>query len=231
MLHQRSRRATHARRTLIVVMICGAAIAGATIGRAQSAPSKNAAFDELYERGQRANGGLKTLTARFTETTTSPLLTRPLVARGTLALQRPSTVVLRYDMPEARTVLIDDARLILSWPGRNIHQTRHIGQIQSRIQKYFVDGDPEELRKSFDITVTDAEKRAGADHIVLVPKRKQIREGLTLLDVWIDHSSLLLAAMRMTFAGGETKLMTLEDVVPNAPIAPGTFAHPPQTTR
>jgi len=34
----------------------------------------------------------------------------------------------------------------------------------------------------------------------------------------------------MTFAGGETKLMTLEDVVPNAAIAPGTFA-PPQTTR
>ena len=231
MLHQRSRRATHARRALMFVIMCGSAIAGATIGRAQSAPSKNAAFDELYERGQRANSGLKTLPARFTETTPSPLLRRPLVARGTLALQRPSTVVLRYDTPEARSVLIDEARLILSWPGRNIHQTRNIGQIQSRIQKYFIDGDPEELRKSFDITVTGAEKRAGADHVVLVPKRKQIREGLTLLDLWIDHSSLLLAAMRMTFAGGETKLMTLEDVVPNAPIAPGTFAHPPQTTR
>jgi outer membrane lipoprotein-sorting protein len=231
MLHQRIGGATYARRTLMFVIICGSAIAGATIGRAQSAPSKNAAFDELYERGQRANGGLKTLTARFTETTTSPLLTRPLVARGTLALQRPSTVVLRYDAPEARTVLIDDARLILNWPGRNIHQTRNIGQIQSRIQKYFVDGDPEELRKSFDITVTDAERRAGTDHVVLVPKRKQIREGLTLLDLWIDHASLLLVAMRMTFAGGETKLMTLEDVVPNAAIAPGTFAHPPQTTR
>lgn len=231
MLHQRSRRATDARRTLVLVMMWSSAIAGAAIGRAQSAPLKNAAFDELYERGQRANGGLKTLTARFTETTTSPLLTRPLVARGTLALQRPSTVVLQYDAPEARTVLIDDKRLLLSWPGRNIYQTSNIGQMQSRIQKYFVEGNPAELRKSFDITVTDAEKRAGADHVVLVPKRRQIREGLTLLDLWIDHSSLLLAAMRMTFTGGETKLMTLEDVVPNAPIAPGTFAHPPQTTR
>jgi outer membrane lipoprotein-sorting protein len=230
MLHQRSHGATHARRALIFAIMCGAASAGASITRAQSSASANAAFDELYERGQRANGGLKTLTARFTETTTSPLLTRPLVARGTLALQRPSTVVLRYDMPEARTVLIDDARLILSWPGRNIHQARNIGQIQSRIQKYFVDGDPDELRKSFDITVTDAERRTGADHVVLVPKRKQIREGLTLLDLWIDHSSLLLVAMRMTFAGGETKLMTLEDVVPNAAIARGTFAPPPQTT-
>ncbi len=213
----------------MLVIICGAAIAGAAFVR-QPAASRDTAFDELYKRGQRANGGLKTLTARFTETTTSPLLTRPLVARGTLALQRPATVVLRYDMPEARTVLINDTRLILSWPGRNIYQTRNIGQMQSRIQKYFVDGDPDELRKSFDITVDNAEKQAGADHVVLVPKRKQIREGLTLLDLWIDHSSLLLTAMRMTFAGGETKLMTLEDVVPNAAIAPGTFAHPPQTT-
>jgi outer membrane lipoprotein-sorting protein len=207
------------------------AIASATIVRAQSTASKNTAFDELYQRGQRANGALKTLTARFTETTTSPLLTRPLVARGTLALQRPSTVVLQYDVPEARTVLIDNSRLILSWPGRNIHQTRNIGQIQSRIQKSFVDGNPDELRKSFDITVSNAETRAGSDHVVLVPKRKQIREGLTLLDLWIDRSSLLLTAMRMTFAGGETKLMTLENVVPNAAIAPGTFALPPQTAR
>jgi outer membrane lipoprotein-sorting protein len=231
MAHQRSRRGTDARRTLMWVVASVAVIVCATILHAQSSGTTNTAFDDLYRRGQLANGGLKTLTARFTETTTSPLLSRPLVARGTLALQRPSTVVLRYDVPEARVVLIDDTHLILSWPGRHIHQTRKIGQIQSRIHKYFVDGDPEELRKSFDITVTDAEKRTGSDHVVLVPKRKQIREGLTLLDLWIDHSSLLLTAMRMTFAGGETKLMTLEDVVPNAAIAPGTFASPPQTSR
>jgi outer membrane lipoprotein-sorting protein len=231
MPHQRSRHALHAL-ALVFFAACTAVVACVSIARAQS-PQKNPsrAFDELYQRGQKANGGLKTLTARFIETTTSPLLTKPLVARGTLALQRPSTVVLQYDAPEARTVIIDDKQLIISWPGRNIYQTRNIGQMQGRIQKYFVEGNPDELRKSFDITVTDAEQRAGSDHVVLVPKRQQIREGLTLLDLWIDHSSLLLTAMRMTFSGGETKLMTLEDVVPNAPIAPGTFAHPPRTTR
>ena len=226
MLLQRSRRAVSAH-ALGLFAWCAAAIAAAPIARAQ----KSGSFDDLYQRGQKANGGLKTLTARFTETTTSPLLTRPLVARGTLALQRPSTVVLHYDAPEARTVLIDDKTLLLSWPGRNIYQTSHIGQMQGRIQKYFIEGNPDELRKSFDITMSEAEKRAGADHVVLVPKRKQIREGVTLLDLWVDHSSLLLTAMRMTFAGGETKLMTLDDVVPNAPIAPGIFSRPPQTKR
>src|SRR5688572_7141300 len=94
MPHQRSRRALYAP-VLLLFMAGIAAVACASIVRAQS-PSKNTskAFDELYQRGQKANSGLKTLTARFIETTTSPLLTKPLVARGTLALQRPSTVVL-----------------------------------------------------------------------------------------------------------------------------------------
>ena len=230
MAHQRDH-GTAARRALVVVAACAVAIASATVAPAQRAPAKDTAFDELYRRGQLANAGLKTLTARFTETTTSALLTRPLVERGTLAVQRPSTVVLHYATPETRTVLIDDDRLILSWPGRHIHQARHIGQMQGRVQKYFVDSDPEELRRSFDIVVSDAEKRPGADHLSLIPKRKQIREGLTRLDLWIDHSSLLLAAMRMTFANGDTKLMTLEDVVPNASLAPDTFARPQQQTR
>lgn len=209
-----------------IFLLCAAAIASVVLVSAQRAPAAATAFDELYRRGQAANAGLKTLTARFTETTTSALLVTPIVERGTLSMQRPSTVVLQYTVPDMRTVLIDGDRLILSWPGRHIHQARNIGQMQGRVQKYFVDSDPAELRKSFDITVSDAETRPGTDHVVLLPKRQQIREGLTRLDLWIDHTSLLLAAMRMTFANGDTKLMTLEDVVPNAPLAPGTFARP-----
>ena len=230
MTHQRDRGTTT--RRALVVLVCGAAaIASVALASAQRAPATETAFDELYRRGQAANAGLKTLTARFTETTTSALLTKPIVERGTLSMQRPSTVVLHYSVPEARTVLIDGGRLIVSWPGRNIHQARNIGQMQGRVQKSFVDSDPDELRKSFDITVSDSEQRSGADHVVLLPKRQQIREGLTRLDLWIDRTSLLLAAMRMTFANGDTKLMTLEDVVPNATLAPGTFARPQQMPR
>ena len=57
----------------------------------------------------------------------------------------------------------------------------------------------------------------------MVPKRKQIREGLTRLELWLDQSSLLLSAMRMTFPNGDTKLMVLTDVVPNAPLDPAVF--------
>jgi outer membrane lipoprotein-sorting protein len=214
----------------VILAVCVIAICSAAISLGQP-PQPNETFDELYRRGQAANAGLKTLTARFTETTTSVLLTRPLVERGTLAVQRPDTVVLHYTVPETRTVWIDRNQLVVSWPARNIYQVSNIGRMQGRVQKYFVDSDANELRKSFDITVSDTEQRRGTDHVSLLPKRSQIREGLARLDLWIDQSSLLLAAMRMTFANGDTKLMTLDDVVPNAAIAPGTFARPQQTAR
>ena len=50
-----------------------------------------------------------------------------------------------------------------------------------------------------------------------------VAEGLSRLELWLDQTSLLLAAMRMTFPNGDTKLMVLEDVVANAPLDPGVF--------
>ena len=181
------------------------------------------AFDDLYRRGQSVNKNLKTLTARFTETTTSSLLTRPLVSHGVVAVERPARVALRYTDPEARLVLIDGGQMTLSWPGRNVRQVRDIGAAQRRVQKYFVDSSPAELRQHFDIETRETERPNPAYHLTMVPKRKQIQEGLTRLELWVDQSSQLLSAMRMTFPNGDTKLMEFEDVVPNAVLDPSMF--------
>ena len=181
-------------------------------------------FDDLYQRGQHANAAMKTLTARFTETTTSSLLTRPLVSHGRLAVERPSRVVLRYTDPESRVVLIDGNRMTLSWPSRKLHQETDIGSAQGRVQKYFVNGTAADLRKQFDLDAHDASDRPNTHYVTMVPRRKQIREGLARLDVWVNKSSLLMDAMKMTFANGDTKMMTFEDVVKNAAIEPGTFS-------
>jgi outer membrane lipoprotein-sorting protein len=187
------------------------------------APPARDWFDDLYERGQRANAAMKTLTAHFTETTTSSLLTRPLVSRGTLAVERPARVVLRYTDPESRVVLIDGNRMTMSWPSRNIRQVTDIGNAQGRVQKYFVNGTAAELRGQFDIQEHETSERPGTYHVTMLPKRKQIREALARLDLWVNRSSTLLDAMRMTFANGDTKTMAFDEVVPNAAIEPGTF--------
>ena len=128
-----------------------AAASSAQSGSAQSVTSSTASFDELYRRGYQTGAGIKTLTARFTETTTSSLLTRPLVAHGTLAVQRPSQVALRFADPEQRVVLISGERMTVSWPARNLRQVSNVSSSQNRIQKYLASDSPEELRRQFTI--------------------------------------------------------------------------------
>jgi len=182
-------------------------------------------FDELYAKGKQMNDGLKTLTARFTETTTSTLLTKPLIARGRIAVERPSRVVLRYREPDARTVLIDGNRMTVVWPTRNLRQVTDVTAAQGRIQKYFVNGTAADLRHEFQIDDHPAgDSRPNAYYLSMVPKRKQIHDTLARLELWVDRRSLLLDELKMTFANGDTKTMTFEDIVRNGTLEPGTFA-------
>jgi outer membrane lipoprotein-sorting protein len=191
---------------------------------ATAAPPSRDLFDEIYARGRGIESSLKTVTAHFTETTMSSLLSRPLVARGALAVERPAKIVLRYSDPELRTVFIDQNRLTLVWPSHAVHQQTDITAAQRRIDKYFLDKSPDELRRNFTITATEADDRAGTWRVTMVPTRKQIQQGLTRLDLWIDRTSMLLAAMRMTFPNADTKLMVFENVVVNGPIDPKVFS-------
>ena len=167
---------------------------------------------------------MKTLTASFVETTTSTLLTKPLTASGTLAVQRPSRIVLRYTEPDERVVLIDGDTMTTSWPSRSIRQSKDIGAAQKRIQKYFVDSSPKELRSHFTIEASEARDRPGTYLVTMVPKRKQMLEGLARLDLWVDGTTQLMTAMKMTFPNGDTKLMAFTDVKPNAPVDASRFS-------
>jgi outer membrane lipoprotein-sorting protein len=215
-------------RALAALAACIICIGGvATITAQSDKPSAAAmdAFDELYAKGKKANDAMKTLTAHFTETTTSTLLTKPLVARGRVAVERPSRVVLRYTEPDARTVLIDGNKMTMVWPSRSVRQVTDIGTTQGRIQKYFVNGTAADLRHEFQIEDhPSGGNRPNAYYISMIPKRKQIHETLARLDLWVDRRSLLLDVMKMTFANGDTKTMAFEDVVTNASLEPGTFA-------
>ena len=180
-------------------------------------------FDRIYERGQPLESTLRTLTASFVETSTSTLLVQPLVARGTLAVERPSRVVLQYREPDARTVLIDGNVLLVAWPSRAIRQQQDIGAAQGRVQKYFVGKSPDELRRHFKITAREAAGRPDTWNVELVPTRKQLLQGVTKIELWIAQETVLPTSMRLTFPNGDTKLMEFSDVRVNPPLPPGTF--------
>ena len=208
----------------VVLLLSIGTAAFAQRGTAPRPAPRPESFDDLYLRGQRANAAIKTLTAHFTESTTSSLLTRPLVSHGRLAIERPARVVLRYSDPELRVIVIDGNKMTMSWPSHNEHRTTDVGTAQGRVQKYFINGTAADLRAQFEIEEHEASDRPGTLHLTMIPKRKQIRETLARLDLWVMQSTLLLDAMRMTFANGDTKMMSFDEVVANAALEPGIFS-------
>jgi outer membrane lipoprotein-sorting protein len=181
-------------------------------------------FDEIYARSRGIEASMKTVTARFTETTTTALLTRPLVSHGVLAVVRPDRIVLRYADPEPHVVLIDGAQMTFSWRSRNITQRTDISAARRRIDKFFVDKSPAELRRTFRITSSTATDPVNTWHITMQPTRSQISQGLSRLQLWIDRTSLLLAAMRLDFPNGDSKLIAFEDVQVNGTVDPKLFS-------
>jgi outer membrane lipoprotein-sorting protein len=113
--------------------------------------------------------------------------------------------------------------MTVSWPSAGVHTVTDIGAAQRRVQKYFVDSSAKELRGHFDIAASEPQDRPGTYLLAMAPKRKQIREGITKIELWLDRTTLLLTAMRMTFPSGDTKLMTFSDVKTNAAIDPARF--------
>ena len=199
----------------VAATVAAFAIALATTAQA-GAPDL---FDEIYKRGQPLEKTIRTIRAHFTETTTSSLLTKPLVAEGDVLAVRPSDILLTYTKPERKLLRIDATTLLFVWPDRNLREARDIRESQARVQKYFIDKSPDDLRRVFTITTTEERTKSGpAWRVELIPKRKQIQQGVTRIELWLDQATSMLSTMTMTFAGGDTKTMTFTHVEVNPPI-------------
>jgi outer membrane lipoprotein-sorting protein len=180
-------------------------------------------FDRLFARTLATRQSLHSIRANFTETTTSSLLERPLVSHGTILATPPSRVLMTYTGPERRIVAIDTKSLVVVWPDRHERQTMDISQTEKRIDQYFTQATIGQLRSMFDITAQPDSAIRGTDRIDMRPKRKQVKDGLERLEIWIDDESLLLVQMQLTFPGGDKKTIRLEDVTVNVPVTDEMF--------
>jgi outer membrane lipoprotein-sorting protein len=192
-------------------------------GAAAAQPPPKDAFDRLFAQTIAKRDSIKSIRARFTETTVSTLLQKPMVSRGTIVAAPPARVLMTYAEPERRLISIDRKSLVVFWPDRRERETLDIGQTQKRIDQYFTQATVQQLRSMFDITMTPDSALRDTDRVEMIPKRKQIRQGLDRLELWIDRTTLLLSQMSMSFPGGDRKVIRLDDVELNVPIAEDTF--------
>ena len=190
---------------------------------ASQAPAPKDLFDQLFARTLEKRQSIRSIRARFTETTTSSLLEKPLVSHGTVIATPPSRVLMTYTDPERRIVAIDATSLLVVWPDRREREKIDISQTQKRIDQYFTQASIAQLRSMFEITAQPDSVIRGSDRVDMRPKRKPIKQGLERLELWIDRESLLLVQMQMTFPGGDKKTIRLDDVAVNVPVTDEMF--------
>jgi outer membrane lipoprotein-sorting protein len=180
-------------------------------------------FSQIYKRGVARQRSLQSIRARFTETTVSSLLVKPIVAHGTVVAASPARVRMTYTDPEPKTIAMDGHSLTVMWSDRGERERIDITAIQKRIDQYFTHATIDELRGMFEITAEADQGVRHADRIDMKPKRKQIKQGLERLELWIEREGDMLVQMRMTFPGGDQNTITLEDMVVNVPVTDDTF--------
>ena len=85
---------------------------------AVQAPGEQDLFDTLHARISAAEAKRTSLRARFVESTTSSLLVKPMVSRGTLVGEKPARMLITYLSPERKSILMDGQRLFVTRAGR-----------------------------------------------------------------------------------------------------------------
>jgi outer membrane lipoprotein-sorting protein len=180
-------------------------------------------FAQLFERASARRESLRSIRARFTETTVSTLLEKPIVGRGTILATPPARVLMTYTEPERKTVSLDSKLLLVVWPDRNEREKIDIAQTQKRIDEYFTQASLDQLRSMFDVTASPDAAMRETEYVDMRPKRKQIKAGLERLELWIDRENLLPVQMRMSFPGGDAKTIKLDDIAINVPVTNESF--------
>jgi outer membrane lipoprotein-sorting protein len=203
-------------RILAWALLTGVASGGAIV-------SADDLFAQIFNRTLVTQRSMQSIGARFTETTTSSLLTTPLVAHGRIIGASPARVLMTYTDPEPKTVVIDSKTLTITWPNRHEHEQINITETQQRIEQSFTHATLDDLRAMFQIIAAPDPAVRGADRIQMTPRRKPITTGLARLDLWIDRDSDLLVQMRLTFPDGDRKTIRLEDIVVNVPVTDEMF--------
>jgi outer membrane lipoprotein-sorting protein len=181
-------------------------------------------FDDLHARTLAAEATRQTIRARFTQTTTSSLLVKPVVSRGTILGAKPAKLLMTYTSPERKTIVMDGTRLVVIGRDPGTSGQSDVTEIMKKVNHYFVNATPNDLRKSFTVRAfIDPEMRPSSYQVDLVPTRKQIRQGLERLQIWVTREPLLLSQIKMTFPGGDIGTITIDDAELNVPIPAHAF--------
>lgn len=166
-------------------------------------------LSEVLSRFDRVQEQVRTLSAEFVQTTRSPLLHDPIVAKGQFYLTKPDSVLWEYTSPEPMRFVVADGEYTGYFPERKKAERRDIKRWSEQLFRFFGLGQgSRELGKFYEITLGESEKASYL--LVLSPKKRRVKKNVDEVKLWVDVTSLL--PLRIDYAGKDGNLREIRFV-------------------
>jgi len=182
-------------------------------------------LEELLVDFDKVQESIHTLSAEFTETTHTMLLTDEIVAKGKLFLTKPDSVRWEYSAPEEMQFVIADDQYTGYFPLRKQAEKRDVRRWGEQLFRFLGVGQAsDELSKFYSIRIGD-ETLPGVDSVMLVldPKKKRVRKRMESVHLWIDAETHLPLRVRYSSRNGDTRTVEFAQMTVNPELAASIY--------
>lgn len=200
--------------------ICGCLLLSS--GPAQAGDDE---LDDVLRRFDEVSQNIRTLSADFTETTESALLTEAIVAQGRVFLTKPDSVRWEYSSPEEMSFVIRDDEYTGYFPERKRAEQRDIQRWREQLFRFLGLGQAsEELLKFYDISLGET-AGAGDDPVLLLmdPKKRRVRKHMEEVRFWIDRQTYLPVRVEYASKSGNRRTIEFEHMAVNPELAANLY--------
>ena len=210
------------------ILAAAAVVATYLLAAAPAAPATVSPVDphlqEVLTRFDRAQESIRSLSAEFTWTTQSPLLKLPTVSNGKLRLTKPDSMRCDIVAPEPMAFVIAHGEYTGYFPKQKRAERRDSQRWSDRFFRVFGIGqNSSELGQFYDIALGTDPNAAGADVLVLTPKRKRARKLFEHMYLHIDRTTGLPLRVVTESEGGGRRDIAFRGVKVNVDIPTNVY--------
>jgi outer membrane lipoprotein-sorting protein len=181
-------------------------------------------LDEILRQFDEVQLEIRTLSADFTETTESALLTDSIVAEGRVFMTKPDSVRWEYSSPEEMSFVINEDEYTGYFPLRKQAERRGIHRWREQLFRFLGLGQAsEELAKFYDITLSEKNELSGTHLLVLTPKKKRVRKRMDPVHFWVDGSTFLPVRVEYRSSTGNHRVIEFSRMAVNPQLAIGLY--------
>jgi len=188
-------------------------------------PASSETLSQVLSRFDDVQGKIRTLSAEFIQTTTSPLLKDPVVAEGRFCLTKPDSVLWEYSVPEPMRFVVAEGSYTGYFPQRKRAEKKDIKRWSEQLFRFFGLGQgSKELGKFYEIALGYSGKNdLGSYLLVLSPKKRRVRKTVEEVRLFVDTATLLPVRIEYVGKDGNGREIRFVNTRLNPDLAAGVY--------